>query len=279
MENGVEVLDKGAKDGIGLVEMKESEGDEVFEEAIERETLGFGIEGGSLGSVTNYMDENVNSDSRDEVDNFEEVVKASHEIQQTVPSLRIEKKVHSYRDALLGDEVNAEVIETSNIQSDGHQDFVDVHKDVSFSSGCILKDERDIQLEEVHLNPSDEKEKSVFSTEPFNGSNKNEEHMDGPIDDVAPIAQIGRSCVKGVTGAVDIKDVLSCDATDLKGEESPVAALMNSNGKVQEYADEQKDVLSSDVLTGKDSPAMGPLDLSKMADEQKDVSVSGTSKN
>ncbi|KAK4375115.1 hypothetical protein RND71_005792 [Anisodus tanguticus] len=171
------VLDKGAEDGIGLVEMKESEGDEVFEEAIECETPGFGIEGGSLGSVTNYMDENVNSDSRDEVDNFEEVVEASHEIQQTdatgdkKPSVAksengevhailgtqdakggndyVQMKVHYYRDALLGDEVNPEVIETSNIQPAGHQDCCDVHKDVSFSSGFILKDERDIQLEEV----------------------------------------------------------------------------------------------------------------------------------
>ncbi|KAK4375116.1 hypothetical protein RND71_005793 [Anisodus tanguticus] len=122
----------------------------------------------------------------------------------------------------------------------------------------------------------------MLTTEPFNGSNKNEEQMDGPIDDAAPIAQIGRSCVKGVIGAVQIsqdieeqKDVLSCDATDLKGEESPAVALVNSNGKVHEYAEEQKDVLSSDVLTGKDSPAMGPLDLSDMPDEQKDSRVVG----
>ncbi|MCD7468933.1 hypothetical protein HAX54_007489 [Datura stramonium] len=403
MENGVKVFDdadvgdrKGAKDGIveekEAVEVKESEGDEVFEEAIEPEAPGFGIEdgavseGGPTGYFANYMEENVNSDSRNEVDNFEEAVEASQEIQQTddgshetteakgdeEPSVAksenggldhlnlvksqtrddgevheifgtqdaneakggndyVQKQAHSYGDALLGDEVNAEVIETSNIQPAGHQDCVDIHKDVSVNSSSILKDERDTQLEEVQshhfellksdvkdtqqkdlapndtstnshlgesLNPSDKNEKPVLSTEPINGSNKDEELMDGPIDASSPIAQIRRPCVNVVvkeeelTGAVQItqecldeQDIVSDDVTThqgLKETESSSVALVNSNAKVQEYTEEQKDVLSSDatdhqVLTGKDSSTVGPLDLSDMADEQKDVS--GISKN
>lgn len=64
---------------MGLVEVKESQGDQVFEEAIEPETPGIGVvsEGGNA-----VFFGNVNLDSRDEVDNFEEAVEASHDIQQ-----------------------------------------------------------------------------------------------------------------------------------------------------------------------------------------------------
>ncbi|XP_055822732.1 translocase of chloroplast 120, chloroplastic-like [Solanum dulcamara] len=399
MENGVEVFDgerKGEQDGIvkdkeavGLVEVKESEGDEVFEEAIESETPGVVSEGGNAGYFGN-----VNSDSRDEVDNFEEAVEASHEIQQTddgshetkeakgdqEPSVAksengsldhlnlgntqshhdaqetikdwqdgevhkilatedaneakggndyVQKQVHSCRDALLGDEVNAHVIGTSNIQPAEHQDFVNVHKDVSVSSGSILKDERDIQLEEAQshrfkllksdvkdkeqedpspndnstnghlresLNPSDEKEKSVISTEPINGSNKNEEQMDCPIDTAAPIAQIGRPGVNAevkeeeLTVAVlisqeclDEQDIVSDDVTTYQGlneTESPAVELVNLNDNVQEYIKEQEDVLNCDAtdpqdLKGEESPAVALVNsndkVQEYAEEQNDA--------
>ncbi|KAH0776679.1 hypothetical protein KY290_008090 [Solanum tuberosum] len=394
MDNGVGER-KGAQDGIvkekeavGLVEVKESQGDQVFEEAIEPETPGIGVvsEGGNAGFFGN-----VNSDSRDEVDNFEEAVEASHDIQQNddgsheakgdeEPSVAksengsldhlnlgntqsnddaqetikgrqdrdvhkilgtrdandakggndyVLKQVHSYRDSLLGDEVDAEVIGTSNIQPTGHQNFVNVHKDVSVSSGSILKDERDIQLEEVQshhfkllkadvkdkeqkdialndnstnghlgesLNSSDEKEKSVISTEPFNGSNKNEEQMDCPIDTAAPIAQTGRPCTnvevkeEELTGSVlisqeclDEQDIVSDDVTTHQGlneTESPAVELVNLNDKVQEYTKERKDVLNCDAtdlqdLKGEESPAVALVKsndkVQEYAEEQKDA--------
>lgn len=54
------------------------------------------------------------------------------------------------------------------------------------------------------------------------------------------------------------KDVLNCDATDLQylKEESPDVALLKSNDKVRDYAEEQKDTIDHQVLTRKDLPAV-----------------------
>ncbi|XP_059314362.1 translocase of chloroplast 120, chloroplastic-like isoform X2 [Lycium ferocissimum] len=335
MENGEEVLGEariGERNGVvdeivevqpedkaavGLHVSKESEGDDVFEEAIEPETPGVGVEDGVLNCS---LEDNGNSESRDDAENFEEAVEALHEIQHAddesnqkadnnstqEPSVEkqnyqeiaatdetevveqniivekgkddiaevadlgaavetetsanrderkdksgepaefeegvsnhvnlgetqshddaketnsdlqdqevhgkldtqdvneakggnnvLQNQVLSYKDALLHEEKNVDVIETSAVQRAGHQDTDEVQNNVTVSSGSVLKDDRytDVKDEEQKnispndastnghlgesLNPSDElKGEAGPSPERMNGYNMNEEQID-----------------------------------------------------------------------------------------------------
>ncbi|CAN4112537.1 unnamed protein product [Withania somnifera] len=360
MENGEEVVGKtrieernGVIDEIVEVPLegkvavvsdvlKESEVDEVFEEAIEPETPDVGAEDGVVGEETNdgnsgnvncSHEDSGNSESREDVDNFEEAVEALHEVQHAddesnqkanvnlkeEPSVEkpsfheiasmdetkvveqniiVEKgngdttevadvgaaietetsvnrevskdksgepddfengvsdhgnlgasqshddaketnsdqqdqevhgkldaedaneakggnnvlhnQLHSYKDALLHDKKNVDVIETSAVQPVGHQGTADVHIDASVNSDSVLKDEgvhsrhlkplnSDVKDEEQKdissndastnghlkdcLNPSDEV--AGPSPERINGYNMNEEQID--VDKLMPI--------------------------------------------------------------------------------------------
>lgn len=92
--NGVvdETVEVRPEDKVAVVShvSKESEGDEVFEEAIEPESPGFGVEDGVVsegrndgnsGDINSSIEDSRNSESRDDVENFEEAVEVLHEIQ------------------------------------------------------------------------------------------------------------------------------------------------------------------------------------------------------
>lgn len=92
--NGVvdEIVEVRPEDKVAVVShvSKESEVDEVFEEAIEPETPGVGVEDGVVGEGRNDGNSEIincspevsgNSESRDDVENFEEAVEALQEIQ------------------------------------------------------------------------------------------------------------------------------------------------------------------------------------------------------
>ncbi|KAJ8572184.1 hypothetical protein K7X08_008695 [Anisodus acutangulus] len=175
MENGEEVLGKAQEEErngvvdeiiearsevkvvVGLHVSKESEGDEVFEEAIEPETPGVG--------VNCSLEDSGNSESKDDFENFEEAVGDLHEIQHADDesnqkadvNLKEEPSVEkqSFHEIAATDET--EVVEQNIIVEKGKDDITEVA-------------DLDAAIEtETSVNQDERKDKPVVPAEFENG--------------------------------------------------------------------------------------------------------------
>ncbi|XP_075074297.1 translocase of chloroplast 120, chloroplastic [Nicotiana tabacum] len=210
----------------------------------------------------------------------------------------LQNQVHSYKDALLRDEKNVDVIETSAVQPAGHQDTADVHNNVSVSSGSVLNDEKNIEQEGVHsllvkpvnsdvkdeelkdishndtstnghlgesLNPSDElKEEVVPTPEQINGSYVDKEHMDIERKVRSPEQVNGSNKdeelqIDGEKAVRSIEPVNSKDEEQIDGEKAVASPEpVNGSSKDEQQIDGPGHVTAS-TLQGGSSPLKAEL--------------------
>ncbi|MCD7460918.1 hypothetical protein HAX54_044770 [Datura stramonium] len=158
--NGVvdEIVEARPEDKVAVVSdvSKDSEVDEVFEEAIEPETPDAGVEDGvfgdgNSGNVNCSLEDSGDSVSRDDVENFEEAVEALHEIQhaddesnqKSDVNLKEEPSVEkqTFHEIAATDET--EVVEQNVIVEKGKDDMTEVA-----DLGAAIETETSVNLDE-----------------------------------------------------------------------------------------------------------------------------------
>ncbi|KAF3653879.1 Translocase of chloroplast, chloroplastic [Capsicum annuum] len=146
--------------------------------------------------------------------------------------------VHSYKDALLHVEKNVDVIGTSAVQPFGHQHAAGVHNNVSVSSGssgALLKDEGDTELEGVH---------SVHR-KPLNFDVKDEEQKDISPNDASTNVQLNESLNP---------------SDELKEEVGPSPEQINGYNMKEQRIDLERTMPSPVAVNGRDKDEEQPID-------------------
>ncbi|KAK4740325.1 hypothetical protein R3W88_004022 [Solanum pinnatisectum] len=181
--NGVvdETVEVRQEDKVAVVShvSKESEGDEVFEEAIEPESPGFGVEDvvvsegrndGNSGDINSSIEDSRNSESRDDVENFEEAVEVLHEIQHA------DDESNQKEDVILKEEPSVEKQSSHEIATPDETEVVE--KNIIVGKG------KDDMSEVADLGAAIETETSVNWDERKDNSGEPTEFENGVSDHV-----------------------------------------------------------------------------------------------